>query len=503
MPLDPSIALQVKSPEVDNSKLLNSLAQYQMSGAHAQLYGMQSRMQELKLAALQQVGQAMASGNEDATQDAIGRVGMVDPQAGEAMQKLHQANRIAKAGNKFANGGNDPSVYDAFPDTKQTVTDTLSKQDANTRANTVQRLSLGGALASKYKADPTPGSWDEGVTEMEKSGLFKPEEIAGLRAEPADKHAAHAMSLQAGAQTAADYMKNSGQAAGNQPEKVEPNTSIVAPNPTAPGALPRATATGGLSANSNPNTAKTDQENDPRYKEVPLVPLGNGPKQPGTLVQGQDPAMLKAREESIAHYNKDIVPQGNAAHAQQAELGTIESQLKSGKISTGITAKLRETVSQFIYEGSGHNAKLAQDLTKVNPETSDIMNKSSTRLGFDMARTQGAREAVQVITMALQANPNMLNTQEGALKLTHLLQKTAEWHEDNQDYAGKYLIKNNHLVGHDSWMQQKHPIQQYTSQAIPYQIPATADKLQDGVTYEDKGKNWKYNKTANHFDPVD
>lgn len=502
MPLDPSVALQVKPPEIDSSKSLNALANYQMAGAHAQLYGMQARMQELKLSALQQVGQAMANGDEDGVQDAIGRVGLVDPEAGKTMQGLHQAVRIAKAGNQQARqGGVDPESYNAFPDVKQTVTDTLAKQDANSRANTTQRLTLAGNAATGYLASKTPEAWHSVVDELGKSPLFTPQEIKQLHAEPDSMHTSHAKRWQAGAQTAAQYMENSGQAAGNRPTVKTPESEIVAPNPSDPNAIP---ADGRVQPNSDPAEAKADQESDPRFKEVPNVPLDNGPKQPGTLVQGQNPALMKAKEESIAHYNKEIVPAGNAAAQQRAELGTIRSQLQSGKISTGITAKLRETVSQFIYEGSGHNLKLAHDLTGINPETSDIMNKSSTRLGFDMARTQGAREAVQVIQFALSANPNMLNTKEGALKLTDLLDKTAEWNVDRQDYAGKYLMKNRHLVDFDAWHNGAHPVQQYTSQAVPYQIPASHDKLQDGVTYEDKkGDKWKWSGKDNHFAPVD
>lgn len=502
MPLDPSVALQVKPPEIDSSKSLNALANYQMAGAHAQLYGMQARMQELKLSALQQVGQAMANGDEDGVQDAIGRVGLVDPEAGKTMQGLHQAVRIAKAGNQQARqGGVDPEGYNAFPDVKQTVTSTLAKQDENTRANTVQRLAVGGSAASTYLANKTPTAWNAGVTEMEKSGLYTPQEIKDMRAEPADKHESHAMRMQAGAQTAAQYMENSGQSKGNQPTLKTPESEIVAPNPTAPGAIP---ADGRVQPNSDPAEAKAHQESDPRFKEVPDVLLDNGPKQPGTLVQGQNPTMLEAKKESVDKYNKEIMPQGNAAHAQRAELGTIRSQLQSGKISPGILSKLKETVAQFIYEGSNHNLKLAHDLTGIDPSVSEVMNKSSTRLGFDMARTQGAREAVQVIQFALSANPNMLNTKEGALRLTDLLDKTAEWHEDKQDYAGKYLMKNQHLVGLDSWFNRAHPIQTYTSQAVPYQIPASHDKLQDGVTYEDKkGDKWKWSGKDNHFAPVD
>lgn len=505
MPLDPSVALQVKQPDFDSSKTLNALANYQTAGAHAQLYGMQARLQEMKIGLAQKVGQAMQGNDDNATQNAIEQYSSLFPEEGKALQAVHQGKRIAMTGNQqAASGSQNPEAYNAFPDVKQTVTDTLAKQDTNTRANTVQRLSLGGSLASKYKADPSPSSWNEGVDQMENSKLFTPDEIKALRNEPTEKHMQHALSLQAGAQTAEEYMKNSGQAAGNLPHAASPETSFVAPNPSAPGALPRASTAGGLTANSNPAAAKADQESDPRYKEVPAVDIGdNGPRQPGVLFQGQNPSTLAAKNASIEHYNKDIVPAGNAAARAQSELGVIRSSLESGKLSTGILAKVKETAAQFIYEGSGKNLKLAKDLTGIDPSVSETMNKSSMRLGFDMSRAQGAREAVQVITMALQANPNMLNTKEGALKLVGLLDQTAQWDRDNEDYAGKYLTKNKHIVGFDSWMQNKHPIEQYTSQAVPYQNPGSPDKLKDGVTYENgKGEKGKWDKTNNHFVPV-
>src|SRR6185437_13045048 len=98
-------------------------------------------------------------------------------------------------------------------------------------------------------------------------------------------------------------------------------------------------------------------------------------------------------------------------------------------------------------------------------------------MGLQFARsTEGAREAVQAIKIALGANPSLSNTKEGNLKIIDLMDQSAQYQVDKLAAADAYERKNGHYVGFESWWDKSHPVSQYLSQAVPYQIP----KLQSG-----------------------
>jgi hypothetical protein len=54
------------------------------------------------------------------------------------------------------------------------------------------------------------------------------------------------------------------------------------------------------------------------------------------------------------------------------------------------------------------------------------LTKDTTRLGFALARTLGAREAMQVVQGAINANPNVKNTPLGAKMVLNTIRQNAE-----------------------------------------------------------------------------
>jgi hypothetical protein len=490
---NPSVALDVKPPDIDISKPLNALANIRMSNARSNLYSQQAQLQAMKINYLQQYGQALSNGDENSIQDAIANVGIADPDAANALQKVHQNMRVAKAGIAFSQNPSDTSVFNPFPDVKQTVVDTLSKADANSRANMAARMEVGGAAAEGYLNNPSMDTWNAGVDMMAKSGQYSKEETDALRNQPNSVKAAQ---MRAASTAAKDFMAASGETSAAQTRDLTPQASVYTPPGvrTPSGVVPPAVpAQPTLAPTPNQPAAGTQSgqstiENDPRYKEIPNVNVdqAGATPQPGIVHQGANPQILEAKTASIEHYNKDIVPTVQASQKQQSELGALRSQFQSGKITPGKTAELRATIAGYLYEATGHNLELTRQLTGIDPSAADVANKTSTRLGFDMSREQGAREAVQVIQFAMSANPNMLNTKEGALKLIGLLDNAAQWNLDRADYAGKYLLKNGHLIGFDQWHQQNHPLDEQTSKAVPYQVPpgSKPTDMKDKATYE-------------------
>lgn len=218
--------------------------------------------------------------------------------------------------------------------------------------------------------------------------------------------------------------------------------------------------------------------------EIPHVPIGpqNNARLPGVLHSGTPPEVIAAKEMATKHMNDHIIPEAASAARAKGEIGTIINLLKSPNLPTGRFAGIQETVAGIIY-GVTKDMALTNQMTGMNLKEAEMMNKSSTRLGFNMAREQGAREAVQVIQMALSANPNLLMSKEGNTTIANILDQGAQWAIDKGEYAQAYLQKNGHLVGFDAWWNHNHPIQEYTSKASPYVMPENPAELKNGVTY--------------------
>ena len=265
--------------------------------------------------------------------------------------------------------------------------------------------------------------------------------------------------------------------------------SVAVPSPITPAAAPAGAQT---AAPAGPVPAGTKKPID----EVPTVPLPTGemPVGPGTVSPGRDPIKIKAAEgasDVATEQYKEIATSAKAAGQVRSQLGTMRATLNSGGINTNATAPARATLSAYLNAIVGPG--VAQTVTGIDPAKADVFNKDATRMGLTFARqTEGAREAVAAIKIALGANPSLSNTTEGNRKIIDLLDAGVQHDLDAQKYANAYFQKNQHYVGAQEWFNQNHPPAEYTSKVIPYDLPrlqtgaVDPSKLQPNVTYMGK-----------------
>lgn len=242
--------------------------------------------------------------------------------------------------------------------------------------------------------------------------------------------------------------------------------------------------------------------------EIPSRPLPSPllPSNAGTIIQGRNPSQMKANDEAVQGAQKqydETQGQASAAVDVQSQLGTMKSLLDRGQLTTNLAGDIRQTLAGLIYAVGGSDAKAAQsaqNLLGINPSSADVFNKESTRLGFALARTMGAREAAQIVQGAIKANPNMLATVQGNETVIGLLRAAAQHDIDEQTYADAWHQKNGHYVGAKAWFDQNHPVQEYTSKVVPYELPRLAN---GGVNAQALLPNVTYNiQSAGHTGPA-
>ena len=221
-------------------------------------------------------------------------------------------------------------------------------------------------------------------------------------------------------------------------------------------------------------------------KEVPSIKLPTGllPAGPSTIVQGRDPITMKAGEEAVEGAQKqygEVQDAAKAAKNNMADLNTLRTLIQNGQ-NTNALMPAKATLSAYLNATLGATA--AKQITGVDPAQADVFNKDATRMGLTFARqTEGARESLQAIQIAVGANPSLANTKEGNQKIIDLMEAGAKHDLDQQSYENAFYQKNGHYVGAKEWFDQNHPPAEYTSKVMPYNLPTDPKTLQPNVTY--------------------
>lgn len=298
-----------------------------------------------------------------------------------------------------------------------------------------------------------------------------------------------------------------------------PGTTGTAPpvggSPGAP--APRAAVPGAPTANVDGTDTSVSDKSNPYYQSAPVQQVGRTlPKGPGIVNQGVDPAAVQAREEGLKE-NADISSTAQMATKTQGELGSMESELRSGKVDTNRLAEMKMSIAGYM-NGMGMTPDQIKGTLGIDLPWTEVMNKDTTRMGLTFARqTEGAREAVQAIRIALGANPSILNTVAGNLKIIQIMDQGAKYDIERAKAAQGYMNKQQdatgtpHLVGFDNWFGQTNAPNRFISKAVPYQLPklqngrVNEDNLKDGVTYEGlPGYSGAatYDAKNRHFNPI-
>jgi len=177
----------------------------------------------------------------------------------------------------------------------------------------------------------------------------------------------------------------------------------------------------------------------------------------------------------------------NGAQDVKSQLSTMEDaarQLdKSGWSTMGSGANARvalaKTVNSIWQVAGVQGQNLPFDPNAV--ASWEKLSKETTRLGFSLARTLGAREAMQVVQGAIKANPNAENTPLGFKMVLNTIRQNAERQSDYFEYATNYAqTHSGDLVGAEVAFNKANPPALYARRAI---VQAQKDIPQEAIEH--------------------
>lgn len=274
-----------------------------------------------------------------------------------------------------------------------------------------------------------------------------------------------------------------------------PNTTSGAPNAGPPPNAAAAPA-GEVAAPKSPVPYGTKSPID----EVPTVklPTGELPLRPGEIMPGRDPVAIDAAEHAINQAQeqyKETEERARGASMIHAQIANMRQQVTSGNVTPSMVTPVKYFISSAINAVAGPQA--AQSVTGVLPEAGDVLSKEATQMGTQYAReTEGARQAVAGINIALKANPQLSNSKEGFLKILDILDAGSKHDLAAQEYGNAWFQKqaqtgpSGHYLGFQAWMNQNHPPEEFISKAVPLDAPRLPSgpvdqtQLQPNVTYQ-------------------
>jgi hypothetical protein len=107
------------------------------------------------------------------------------------------------------------------------------------------------------------------------------------------------------------------------------------------------------------------------------------------------------------------------------------------------------------------------------------LSKDTTRLGFALARTLGAREAMQVVQGAIKANPNVENTPLGFRMVLNAIRENAQRDNDYFEFATNFArTHGGDLLGAEVAFNKLNPPELYARRAI---VQADRDIPQEAI----------------------
>ena len=217
---------------------------------------------------------------------------------------------------------------------------------------------------------------------------------------------------------------------------------------------------------------------------APTTPPGAPP--PGQsaftprLVRNPDGSLASSVTPSTEAIQKEAVENYEKAHASYDAAQTVQEQLTSME-----DAARKLNSASWSTSGTGADARL-QLGKAVNTVWSVLgvkdqnlpfdpdaiaswqrLSKDTTRLGFALARTLGAREAMQVVQGAIKANPNIENTPLGFRMVLNAIRENAQRDTDYFGFATKFAqTHGGDLVGADIEFNKQNPPQLYARRAM-------------------------------------
>lgn len=144
--------------------------------------------------------------------------------------------------------------------------------------------------------------------------------------------------------------------------------------------------------------------------------------------------------------------------------------------------------------------KVVQDLAQgigasMGPEfqkwvsSGEIISKEGTRLGFELARTLGSREAQMIVQQAITTNPGLANSPQGNEKLIGLIKQGLQRDVDRRAFYDQWIAPqgggHGSLAGAATAFDKASPANLYVSQVLPLhpKTPGDLKGMAPGTKY--------------------
>ncbi len=206
----------------------------------------------------------------------------------------------------------------------------------------------------------------------------------------------------------------------------------------------------------------------------------------GNTVAALGPGQEEALKGQAAALNKEygeVVSGYQTAYKSLPALLSLQSSLASFR--TGPSAATRLSV-QRAWQDFAQAVGLPADSDLAKTIASgEIINKSGTWLGFNLARTLGSREAQMIVEQSIRANPNLLGSPEGNEKLVGLIREGLQRDMDRRAFYDNWFTAHHNFAGAATAFDQAAPVEMYETRILPAQPSSKAayDALRPGTTY--------------------
>lgn len=193
---------------------------------------------------------------------------------------------------------------------------------------------------------------------------------------------------------------------------------------------------------------------------------------PGGMASTVTPGSIAIQKQAAKQY-EDAGAKYEAAHTAMYRLDLINHDIEAlndgkGIYKTGALGAERFQVMKGIngiFQTMG--APPPFDENKIG--TWEDMSKTTFQLGAALARTMGAREAMQIVQQSVAANPGISNTPAGARMVVNSLKYALQMDMDYYTFATNYAqAHGGDLVGADVAFREQHPSREYAAKAIVY-----------------------------------
>jgi hypothetical protein len=202
----------------------------------------------------------------------------------------------------------------------------------------------------------------------------------------------------------------------------------------------------------------------------------------GSVASTVTPSTETMQKNAATNYEKARETYGGAQEVQNQLAGMEDAARtlnKSNWSSTGTGGNARLALAKTV-DGIWQTLGVKDQNLPFDPDAVaswEKLTKETTRLGFGLARTLGAREAMQIVQGAIKANPNVENTPEGFRMVLNSIRQNAERQSDYFEYATNYAqTHGGDLVGAE--VQARKDIPQEAVEALrndPSSAPAFDD----------------------------